>query len=179
MLEGKRILLGVTGGIAAYKAADLVSRLTQKGADVEVVMTASATRLVGPITFATLSHHEVHYDTFTDLTMPPLHIRLAQGRDLQIIAPLTANTMAKIAYGIADNLLTSAVLASTAPLLCAPAMNNVMWENPATRANVQTLKSRGVNFVGPVCGHLACGTTAIGKMAEPADILAAADALLA
>lgn len=178
MLNGKHIMLGVTGGIAAYKAADLVSRLTQAGAEVEVIMTAAATKFVTPLTFTTLSRHDTHCDMFAPFSCSPQHISLAQRGDLFIIAPATGNTLAKLAHGIADNLLTSTLLASRAPLLVAPAMNNQMWEHPATRANMEILRTRGVRFVGPVTGHLACGTNAVGKMAEPADILAAAAQIL-
>lgn len=179
MLKGKYILLGVTGGIAAYKAAELVSLLTQAGAEVEVIMTAAATQFIAPLTFTTLSRHDTHTDMFAPFSCSPQHIALAERGDLFIIAPATGNTLAKIAHGIADNLLTSTVLANRAPLLVAPAMNNKMWEHPATQANIAALRAREVHFVGPVVGHLACGTSAIGKMSAPADILAAATQILA
>jgi phosphopantothenoylcysteine decarboxylase/phosphopantothenate--cysteine ligase len=175
MLTHKHILLGVTGGIAAYKAADLVSRLTKAGAEVEVIMTPAATQFIAPLTFTTLSHHDTHVDTFAPFSCSPQHISIADRGDLFILAPATGNTLAKLARGIADNLLTSTLLASRAPILAAPAMNNRMWEHPATQQNIATLRERGVYFVGPVVGNLACGVTAIGKMAEPEEILAAAE----
>lgn len=177
MWRGRHVMLGVTGGIAAYKAADLVSRLVRAGAEVEVIMTAAATQFVAPLTFTTLSRHDTHYDMFAPFSCSPQHISLARRGDLFIVAPATGNTLAKLAHGIADNLLTSTLLASRAPLLVAPAMNDRMWEHPATQANMETLRARGVHFVGPVVGRLACGDEAIGKMAEPEDILAAAAAI--
>jgi phosphopantothenoylcysteine decarboxylase/phosphopantothenate--cysteine ligase len=171
MLQNRRIVLGVTGGIAAYKAAALTSLLVKNHAEVEVLMTAAATRLVTPLTFATLSRREVHQDLFAPYSCSPQHIALA-ACDLFVVAPLTANTLAKIACGLADNLLTSTLLATSAPLLLAPAMNNQMWEHPATQENLAIVRRRGAEIVMPENGCLACGTTAVGRLAEPETILA-------
>lgn len=172
-LKNKQIILGVTGGIAAYKATELASLLVKAEAIVEVIMTPNATQFITPLTFTTLTRNDTHYEMFAPFTCNPQHIGLAQRADLFIIAPATGNTLAKLAHGIADNLLTATLLATRAPMLVAPAMNNLMWEHPATQANIALLKSRGVKFIDPVVGRLACGETAIGKMAEPADILTA------
>ncbi|GHS92525.1 hypothetical protein FACS1894139_14190 [Planctomycetales bacterium] len=171
MLNGKHIILGVTGGIAAYKAAELTSLLTKERATVEVIMTAAATQFVAPLTFATLSRHDVHLDQFAPFSSNPRHISLADRADLFILAPATANTLAKLARGLADNLLTSTLLAASAPLVVAPAMNNKMWEHPATRENLATLRARGVAVIEPTVGRLACGVNAVGRMAEPIDIV--------
>ncbi|HEY6566255.1 MAG TPA: bifunctional phosphopantothenoylcysteine decarboxylase/phosphopantothenate--cysteine ligase CoaBC [Actinomycetota bacterium] len=169
---GHRILLGVTGGVAAYKAAHLVRLLTGAGHDVTVVMTDAATRFVGPDTFAALTGHAVH----TSLWERPgevLHVRLAHDADLVVVAPATANLLAKLAAGLADDLLTSTLLETRAPVMIAPAMHSGMWEHPATQGNVHTLKTRGVTFVGPVDGALAHGDSGMGRLAEPEDIAAA------
>jgi len=165
-LSGKRVLLGVTGGIAAYKACILVRLLRLKGAEVQVVMTRSAERFVGPATFAALSERRV----YSDLWESPgevLHVRLAHEADVAIVAPATANVIAKLAYGIADDLLTSTLLEARAPLVLAPAMHTGMWEAAATRSNVAALAERGVAFAGPVSGSLAHGDEGLGRMAEP------------
>ena len=176
---GKKIVLGVTGGIAAYKSADLVSRLRRLGAEVDVIMTRNATEFVGPATFQTLSSRPVIIDTFqTDAPWEVEHIALAQKADLFVIAPATANILAKMAAGIADDMLSTTVLATKAPVLVAPAMNTGMWTAPATRQNVATLKSRGVLLVGPGEGRLACGDTGSGRMSEPAEIVEAIGAIL-
>ena len=157
-LEGKNVVLGVTGGIAAYKSCEVVSRLHRLGAEVYVVMTENACRFVQPLTFETLSGHPVVSDTFRrPETWEVEHVALAKRADVFLIAPATANILAKMACGLADDMLSTTVLATRAPVLVAPAMNTGMWENAATRANVETLRKRGVRFVGPEGGHLACG----------------------
>ena len=166
------VVLGVTGGIAAYKACEVVSRLTKAGVGVHVIMTQNATRLVAPLTFQTLSRQPVVTDTFAPpVTFEVEHIALAQRADVFLIAPATANILAKMAHGIADDMLSTTVLATRAPVLVAPAMNTAMWENPATQENLRVLKARGVRTVGPAGGRLACGDTGIGRMAEPEEIV--------
>jgi len=166
------VVLGVTGSIAAYKAVDLASKLTQAGVAVHTVMTDSATKLVGPASFRAITGHPVSTDMF-ELTNPfsVEHVSLAQVADLLLIAPATANVLAKIAHGIADDLLTCTALATRSPLLIAPAMHTAMWENPATQANVGTLRDRGVGFVGPAEGRLASGGVGIGRFAPVCEIL--------
>ena len=168
-MDGRRVLLGVTGGIAAYKAANLARLLVAGGAQVTVVMTESATRFVGVDTFAALSGRPVH----TSMWERPgevLHVRLAHGTDVAVVAPATANVLAKLAHGFADDLLTATLLEYAGPLVIAPAMHSGMWEHPATRGNVETLAARGIRFVGPVTGALAHGDEGIGRLAEPAAI---------
>jgi phosphopantothenoylcysteine decarboxylase/phosphopantothenate--cysteine ligase len=177
-LAGRRVLLGVTGGIAAYKACSLTRLLTTAGAAVQVVMTRSATRFVGPDTFAALSGRPVRTDLWED-PGSVLHVRMARGSDLAIVAPLTANVLAKLANGIADDLLTSTLLEATCPLVLAPAMHTGMWEHPATQANARTLAERGARLVGPASGALAHGDEGVGRMAEPEEILAAAEEVAA
>jgi len=167
-----RVLLGVTGGIAAYKAFLLVRLLTGAGAEVQVVMTPSATRFVGPDTFAALTHNPVYSEVF-ERTEVVLHVRLAHQADLAVVAPATANALAKLALGLADDLLTSTLLECTAPLVVAPAMHTGMWDHPATAEHLRTLADRGAVVVGPVEGSLAAGDEGLGRMAEPADIFAA------
>ncbi|MFB3738575.1 MAG: bifunctional phosphopantothenoylcysteine decarboxylase/phosphopantothenate--cysteine ligase CoaBC [Candidatus Velamenicoccus archaeovorus] len=169
---GRRVLLGVTGGIAAYKACHLTRLLTTAGATVQVVMTAAATRFVGPDTFAALSGRPAYTGLWDD-PGSVLHVRLAHQAELAVVAPATANVIAKLAGGIADDLLTSTLLELRCPLLLAPAMHTGMWEHPATRANLATLAERGVHTVGPETGSLAAGDEGLGRMAEPEDILAA------
>jgi len=173
----RRVLLGITGGIAAYKSAHLARLLAAAGAEVTVVMTESATRFVGPDTFAALTGRPVH----TSLWERPgevLHVRLAHEADLAIVAPATANLLAKLAHGLADDLLTSTLLEYAGPLVIAPAMHTGMWEHPATRGNVEALEGRGVTFVGPVEGALAHGDSGVGRLAEPETIAAEALAVL-
>ncbi|MFA5113108.1 MAG: bifunctional phosphopantothenoylcysteine decarboxylase/phosphopantothenate--cysteine ligase CoaBC [Candidatus Margulisiibacteriota bacterium] len=174
LLAGKTIILGVTGGIAAYKSAALVSRLKDLGADVWVAMTGEATKLVGPLTFRTLSGNPVITDLFSEeiANLPVPHIALAKKADLVLIAPCTANIIGKLAHGIADDALTTIVLAATAKKLLAPAMNVEMWRNQSVQENLAKLRKQGVRFVGPVEGKLACGDNDIGRMAEPEEILA-------
>ena len=179
MLKGKHVVLGVTGGIAAYKACEVVSRLRKLGADVDVIMTENATKLVAPLTFETLSRRPVTIDTFERAeSWDVKHISLAQKADVMLVAPATANLMAKLAHGIADDMLTTTLLATKAPVLLAPAMNTGMWTAQATQENLRTLKGRGVLTVGPDSGLLACGDTGAGRMSEPAQIVEAVTAVL-
>lgn len=177
MLTGKKIVVGVTGGIAAYKACELVSRLKKRGAQVRVVLTEHACQFVPPLTFETLSGNPAYTDTF-DRKYEIGHVSLAKWADLFIVAPATANAMAKFACGIADDLLSTTFLAMQGEVLIAPAMNCAMWKNAATQANLQTLKARGVRFVGPESGFLACGDADIGRMSEPEQIVQAAEEIL-
>ena len=177
MLKGRRIVVGVTGGIAAYKACDLVSRLKKRGAEVRVVLTEHACQFVQPLTFETLSGNQAYTDAF-DRKYEIGHVALAKWGDLFVVAPATANCMAKFAAGIADDLLTTTYLAATCPVLLAPAMNCAMWRHPATQANLQTLLARGVHTVGPESGFLACGDEDVGRMSEPAQIVEAIEAIL-
>ena len=171
----KCVVLGVTGGIAAYKACELLRLLQKQGADVYVVMTKNAGRFVAPLTFETLSGHPVACDTFErPATWEVEHVALAKRADLFLIAPATANILAKMACGIADDILSTTVLATRAPVLVAPAMNTGMWENPATQYNLSVLVSRGVRVVAPASGHLACGDSGAGKLEDVAVIAQAA-----
>ena len=170
MLNDKHIALGVTGGIAAYKACDLVSRLVKAGAQVRVVLTEHACHFVPPLTFETLSGHPAYCDTFAPRAEME-HIALSKWADAFVIAPATANCMAKLACGIGDDLLSTTALAMTAPLLIAPAMNANMWRHPATQKNREILLSRGARFIGPTSGRLACGDDDVGRMAEPEAIV--------
>lgn len=175
----KTIILGVTGSIAAFKAADLTSRLTKAGHGVFVVMTSHAAEFVTPLTFQTLSRNTVTTGLFDGKeSWHPGHIDLADRADLLLIAPATANVIAKLANGIADDALTSIALASTAPLLIAPAMNGKMWRHAATRENVARLKSRGAKFIGPEEGLLACGYEGLGRLWNVEEIARHAGAML-
>ncbi len=179
MLTGKHVVLGVTGGIAAYKACEVVSRLRKLHAEVDVIMTENATKLVAPLTFETLSNRPVCVDTFTRVeSWDVKHISLAQKADVFLVAPATANLMAKLAHGIADDMLSTTLLATKAPILLAPAMNTGMWTAQATQENLQTLLTRGVHTVGPASGVLACGDTGAGRMSEPVEIVEAVCHLL-
>ena len=170
-LQGKNVVLGVTGGIAAYKACELTSRLRKAGAQVYVIMTKNACEFVAPLTFETLSNHPAVTDTFArPETWEVEHIALAKRADVFVIAPATANILAKMAHGIADDMLSTTVLATKASVLVAPAMNTGMWENAATRENVEVLRKRGIRFIGPEGGFLACGDTGAGRMSEPKEI---------
>lgn len=210
LLRGKQVLLGITGGIAAYKAADLCSKLVQAGAQVDVIMTEAATRFVSPLTFSALSNRPARVDMWSSPGGDPIpHVQMAAAADLVIVAPLSANTLAKLALGLADNLLTATLLATPmadltigpsparsreqahvpaqdgggredgVPWILAPAMESHMWANPATQAHVATLRQRGAIIVGPGEGRLASGAVGLGRMAEPAEILAAARLALA
>ena len=178
-LTGREIVLGVTGGIAAYKSAALVSRLRHLGANIHVIMTKNATEFVAPLTFQTLSGNQVTVDTFHAPEYWNVeHVALAKRAEVFVIAPATANIMAKMACGIADDMLSTTVLATKAPILLAPAMNTGMWTADATRANLKTLRDRGVQTVGPGSGMLACGDSGDGRMSEPDEIVAAIDRIL-
>ena len=180
MLQGKTIVLGVSGGIAAYKAVELVRLFTKAGATVQVIMTKAATEFVGPLTFQTLSGNPVHQQLFNLIEEQEIgHISLAERADLFVIAPATANVIGKIANGIADDLLTTAVMATRAPVLIVPAMNVNMLRNPLYKANEERLRNLGYRFVAPVTGMLACGWQGEGKMQDPSVILEEAVALLA
>ena len=169
-----KIILGITGSIAAYKAAELVRLMVTRKWDVFVVMTEAATRFVGPITFQTLSRHPVAVGMFDQLDgWVPEHISLADSANAMVVAPCTANVMAKIAHGLADDMLTCTALACRAPVILAPAMNQNMWDNAATRANVELLQTRGVHLVDVGSGDLACGCEGRGRMAPLEDIMAA------
>jgi phosphopantothenoylcysteine decarboxylase/phosphopantothenate--cysteine ligase len=174
MADQPVVLLGVTGGIAAYKAAELLRGLQKAGMDVRVVMTKAATRFVGPMTFETLSTHPVRLDEISELTADSriTHIDDSQEADIMVIAPATANTLAKLANGIADNLLSSMYLAFAKTVVVAPAMNTNMWEHPATQRNVLLLRERGVFVAEPGAGELACGDYGSGRMANPDSIVA-------
>jgi phosphopantothenoylcysteine decarboxylase / phosphopantothenate---cysteine ligase len=172
-LRGKNILLGVTGSIAAYKAAELASRLAQSGAEVEVILTQSACQFVQPLTFQSVTGRRAFLDA--DLWGSEGHVQhigLATNAHLLVIAPASANTLAKMACGIADNLLTLAALAARCPILLAPAMDGGMFSHPATQANLETLRQRGATIIGPAQGHLASGLTGLGRMVEPEEIFA-------
>lgn len=172
-LSGRRILLGVTAGIAAYKAADLVRRLKEAGADVQVVMTASAREFIAPLTFQALSGREVRTELFDPAAEAAMgHIELARWPDLILVAPASADFLARLAAGMANDLLTTLCLATDRPIAVAPAMNRLMWSNPATVANLATLRSRGIEVLGPGAGSQACGETGEGRMLEPLDIRA-------
>ncbi len=180
MLENLNILLGVTGGIAAYKAVDLASKLSAAGASVKTVMTENACELIGQKSFEAVTGSDV----FTSLWSSPEqfgntpHIALLDWAEIVVVAPATADIIGKVANGICDDLLSTTVCACwQKPALFAPAMNNNMWENPAVQRNVETLKQMGFQLIGPVKGRLACGTEAIGRMAEPQDILKAVEKL--
>ena len=167
----KCVVLGVTGGIAAYKACEILRLLQKQGIDVYVVMTKNACQFVAPLTFETLSGHPVAVDTFVrPATWEVEHIALAKRADLFLIAPATANIIGKMACGIADDMLSTTVMATKAPVMIAPAMNTGMWENPATQQNLATLISRGVHVVTPANGHLACGDSGAGKLEDVAVI---------
>ena len=171
-LEGKNVVLCVTGGIAAYKAADLTSRLRKKGASVYIIMTESATHFITPLTLEVLSGNRVVTDMFDRaFTWEVEHISLATRADVFVIAPATANIIGKAAHGIADDMVSTTLMATRAPIVMAPAMNTNMYENPVVQQNMELLRERGVCFAAPVSGHLACGDTGSGKLADPADIV--------
>ena len=178
-LDGKRILLGVTGGIAAYKSADLVRRLRDAGAEVRVVMTAGAQEFVRPLTFQAVSGNPVHTSLLDpDAEAAMGHIELARWADVVLIAPASADVLARLAHGLADDLLSTLCLATDAPVAVAPAMNRLMWAHPATQANVRTLTDRHVSIFGPGAGDQACGETGDGRMLEPLELVAALGGVL-
>jgi phosphopantothenoylcysteine decarboxylase/phosphopantothenate--cysteine ligase len=178
-LSGRRILLGVTGGIAAYKAADLTRRLKEAGAEVQVVMTAGAREFVTPLTFQALSGRAVRTDLFDPQAEAAMgHIELARWPDVILVAPASADFLARLAQGLANDLLSTLCLATDKPVAAAPAMNRLMWANAATQANIATLRARGIPLFGPGAGSQACGETGEGRMWEPLEIRAALAQLL-
>lgn len=178
-MQGREILLGVTGGIAAYKTADLCSKLVQAGANVTVVMTAAAEQFIGLTTFAALTGRPVYRDLFSPIEHHRgEHIGLAQRAKLMVVAPASADFLAQAAHGLAGDLLSTLVLTRTCPLLIAPAMNSEMWSKPAVQRNLAQLRADGVHCVEPGSGWLSCGQIGPGRMAEPAEILAAITPLL-
>jgi phosphopantothenoylcysteine decarboxylase/phosphopantothenate--cysteine ligase len=174
MLQGKRIVLGVSGGIAAYKVADLASKLAQAGALVDVIMTEAAQRFVTPLTFQALTKRPVRTDIYADwLGEDTGHVGLAHNADILVVAPATAHTIARLALGLSDDMLSAVYLSTQAPVLIVPAMESGMYTHPATQEHIETLKSRGANVLTPGEGHLASGATGIGRLPEPAEIMAA------
>lgn len=181
MSSSRNIVLGVTGSIAAYKAADLTSQLTKQGCEVRVILTADALRFITPLAFKTLSRHPVVTDLYDEEEgWKPTHIQLADEANLLLIAPATANTIAKLALGLANDALSCVALALNpqAPLLVAPAMNGKMWLHPATQQNVATLKARGAEFIGPEEGLLSCGYEGLGRLWPVEQVVARALELL-
>ena len=175
LFKDKNIVVGVTGGISAYKTVTLCSRLVKAGALVDVILTDAASEFVRPLTYQALTHRPVITKMFSLLQETEIgHVSLGKRADLIIIAPTTANTLAKLAYGLADNMLTTTTLACRAPIIVAPAMETGMWDNPATQANLQILLKRGVYVIGPVEGHLASGSSGTGRMSEPVELFNAA-----
>jgi phosphopantothenoylcysteine decarboxylase/phosphopantothenate--cysteine ligase len=180
MLAGKRILLIVAGGIAAYKVLELIRRGRERGLAFRVILTKGGAEFVTPLSLSALSEHKVYQDLFSLTDESEMgHIRLSREADLVLVAPATADIMAKLAHGLADDLASTTLLATSAPVLLAPAMNVMMWRNAATQANVAALKARGIRMVGPDAGDLACGEVGSGRMAEPRDILNGIETLLA
>lgn len=176
-MKGKNILLGITGGIAAYKAAAITSQLSKKGANVQVIMTESAAKFITPLTLQILSKNHVMMDTFDERNPEGVaHIDLADQSDLVLIAPATANILAKMAYGIADDMLSTTLLAVQSPIFVAPAMNVHMYDHPVVQENIRLLKTRGVHFIEPNEGILACGYVGKGRLAEPEEIIQVMDA---
>lgn len=172
-LTGYEVVVGVCGGIAAYKVCTVVSRLVQRGAGVTVAMTEAATRFVGPLTFESLTARQVFTDLWTAANYhDPQHIRLTESADLFLLAPATANMIGKIAGGLADDLVSTLVMSADCPVVLAPAMNTRMWKNPIVQRNLAALREGGVAIIEPVAGWLACRTIGEGRMAEPEAILA-------
>ncbi len=172
MLKGKNVVLGITGCIAAYKSAGLISLLRREGANVYVIMTRNAQEFITPLTIRTLSKNPVVIDMFEEVTNYDVeHISLASKADIFLIAPATANIIGKIASGIADDMLSTTVMATKAPIVLAPAMNNNMYENPIVKSNIEKLKNYGYKFIEPKIGMLACGVEAIGKLPDAKDIV--------
>ena len=179
-IDGRELALGVTGGIAAYKAADLASKLVQAGAGVSVVMTRAAEKFIGPTTFEALTGRPVHRDMFdVQEHYQGEHIGLARRAELLVVAPATANYLAKVAHGFADDLLSTLALTMTGPVLLAPAMNTEMWNKPAVQRNIARLREDGFQFVEPGNGWLSCGQVGPGRMAEPGEIVVRIAKLLA
>jgi len=179
-LKGKKVIIGLTGGIACYKIPYLVRYLVKDGAEVRVVMTEHATKFITPLTMETVSRHPVYHDMFADREfVSTQHIELAHWADLYVIAPTTANVMAKLAHGICDDLLTTVLCATDKPILIAPAMNPGMWHNKVTQRNLQMLKELGYHFIGPDTGEMAEKQVGVGRMVEPAGLFEEAKRLLA
>lgn len=178
-LDGKTVVVGVGGSIAAFKAAEVVSQLVQRGAKVPVVMTKSAAHFVGPLTFQTLTRIRVMVDQFDpESVIDATHISLTESADLVLVAPATANLIAKMAHGLADDMLTSLLLAVRCPVLVAPAMNDRMWGNKAFQKNLAAIRELGFQLIEPDEGFLACGTYAVGRLAEPLEILKKVEGVL-
>ncbi len=174
-----RILLGVSAGIAIYKSADLASKLTQRGDEVRIILTPHALKFMTPLAFRAVTHQPVYVDAFEDdPAYRPEHISLPEWGDILVIAPATADVIGRIAAGLGDNLLVLTVLACQKPALLAPAMNDRMWANPIVQQNIARLGGLGYRFLEPGTGHLACGSVGPGRMAEPAEIIAAIDSAL-
>jgi len=174
MLAGKRILLVISGGIAAYKSLELIRRLRERGASVRAILTRGGAEFVTPLSVSALSENKVYQDLFSLTDESEMgHIRLSREADLVVVAPASADLIAKMAHGLADDLASTTLLATDKPVVVAPAMNAMMWSHAATRANIATLEARGIRQVGPEAGDLACGEVGSGRMAEPMDILAA------
>lgn len=174
ILNGRTIVVGVSGSIAAYKSAEIVSQCVQRGADVHVVMTPNAARFITPFTFQTLTRRRAMIDPFDpESVIDPTHISLTDAAELVLLAPATANLIAKIAHGIADDLLTSLLLAIKCPVLVAPAMNDRMYRNRVVQDNIRKLTALGYEFIDPEEGFLACGTYAVGRLADPFKVVAA------
>lgn len=172
MLKDKNIVLGITGGIAAYKACEIISLLKKEGANVECIMTKNATEFITPLTIATLSKNRAIIDTFEIPEKYEVqHVSLAQKADIILIAPATANVIGKVANGIADDMLTTTIMASTATTIFAPAMNDKMYNNPIVQDNIKKLKKFGYKFISPATGILACGSQGIGRLEEPQKIV--------
>jgi len=179
LLQHRRILLIISGGIAAYKSLDLIRRLRERGAEVRCIMTAAAKHFVTPLSVASLSEDKVYDDLWSLTDESEMgHIRLSREADLVVVAPASADLIGRMAAGLADDLATTALLASDKPVLIAPTMNLMMWEHPATQANLKTLEKRGIGRVGPGAGELACGEVGSGRMAEPLEIIAAIERAL-
>jgi phosphopantothenoylcysteine decarboxylase/phosphopantothenate--cysteine ligase len=180
MLAGKRVLLIVAGGIAAYKTLELIRRGRERGLSFRVILTKGGAEFVTPLSLSAISEHKVYQELFSLTDESEMgHIRLSREADLVVVAPATADIMARLAHGIADDLATTTLLATSAPVLLAPSMNVLMWQNAATQANAATLRARHIRMVGPDAGDLACGEVGSGRMAEPHDILNAIETLLA
>lgn len=180
MADAPKVLLGVTGSIAAYKAAELARLMQKKGWDVWVVMTACATQYIGPLTFRALTGHPVACGTFAEMEQETYtHLGLSENAAAMVVAPCSAQTLARLAHGFADDVLSCAALSLAAPLLVAPAMNTRMWENPAVQDNVARLQHRGAGIVAPGTGELACGDTGAGRLADLGDIVRAVEERIA
>lgn len=173
MLTGRTILIVISGGIAAYKALEVIRLMKKSGASVRAILTAGGEKFITPLSVATLSEHTCYTDLWSLKDETEMgHIRLSREADVILVAPASANILAKMTHGIADDLATTTMLASDKPVIACPAMNPMMWTHPATQDNIATLKRRGVTMIGPVTGDTACGETGMGRMAEPEDILA-------